>query len=146
MTTQDPIFGELATAFPTIEELDVALTQRAIVVLDEEHSHIIPELDYASGEEGGRLRFSLEELEATYGESEPELFHAIEEFHHILYDEFPETLENARGYIMISDKQPNVKRVQVVFTWLEEDEEGNEFRTVASTVAFVHAESEWHAH
>ena len=90
---------------------------------------------------------NLEELEAQYADNYPDFFHAIEEFHHLLFDKYEGEMENPHGYLIITDYQPNVKRIQLVITWTQDDPDtGEEARFTSGTTTYVHAESEWHEH
>lgn len=109
---------------------------------------------------------NIEDLEELYAEDYPALWHAIEEFHHLLYDEYSENLPNAIGYISISQKQENLIRFYLLITWdvPEVDEEsgevkmdgdeprllldvdGNPIRSVSGKQVYIHQEAEWHAH
>ena len=123
VTTDTPIFEALnnpqATGY-SIEELDTVLPTLGIPVL-----------------EG-----NLEDLERDYKESHPEFFHALEETHHVIYNEFEEGLKDAAAYYIISQHQPEVKRVQLVITYTDVADA----RQVSQTTIYLHQESEWHEH
>jgi ubiquinol-cytochrome c reductase cytochrome b subunit len=109
---------------------------------------------------------NIEDLEERYAEDYPALWHAVEEFHHLLYDEYGESLPNARGYISISQKQENLIRFYLLMTWdvpevdeksgeikMDGDEarllldvDGNPIRSISGKQIYVHQEAEWHAH
>lgn len=120
----EPIFDALdnpeATGY-TVEQLDEVLpTLGAISIMED----------------------NLEELERTYKDSNPEFFHALEKTHEVIYEEFGDGLTEPRTYMLISQHQPTVKRLQLILTW--EDEAGE--RQVSEKVVYLHAESEWHEH
>ncbi len=123
ITTDTPIFEALnnpdATGY-SIEELDTVLPTIAIPVLED----------------------NLEDLERDYKESHPEFFKALEETHHVVYDEFKDGLKEPMVYYVISQYQPDVKRVQLVITWDNEED----VRQVSQTTIYLHKESEWHEH
>jgi quinol-cytochrome oxidoreductase complex cytochrome b subunit len=127
-TANVPIYGDLrnpdVTGIP-LDQLDSVLSEMAIVVNDDE-AH-------------------MKELEDTYAENNPGLWHAIEEYHHLMYEEFEGQLPNVVGYLIITQMQPNLRRVQVQMTW-DIEEDGVITRTTSGKVAYIHAESEWHSH
>lgn len=109
---------------------------------------------------------NLDQLEELYKENYPELWKAIEEYHHLLFDEFSDSLPNAVGYISISLTQSNLVRFYILMTWdvpqvddegeivMNDDdepklllnEEGNPIRAISGKQVYIHEESEWHAH
>ena len=127
-----------------MSELDAALAERGAIVVTQDNLHT---------------------LEAAYKESAPEFFHALEEFHHLMYEKFEGELPGVVGYLVISQHQPDTKRVQLVLTWnkpeLDEDrqivyedgepklaldEHGNRIRMTSGATTYIHKESEWHEH
>jgi hypothetical protein len=62
-----------------------------------------------------------------------------------MYEEFEGDLPNVVGYLVITQMQPNLRRVQVQMTW-DIEVEGETVRTTSGKVAYLHAESEWHSH
>lgn len=104
---------------------------------------------------------NLGELEETYADEYSGLWHVLEELHHLLYEEFPEVLPNAIGYLSISQKQENLVRVYLLMTWevpiLDSEGDptgkveiheptGQKVRAVSGKVVFINQESEWHEH
>ncbi len=89
---------------------------------------------------------NLSELEDMYAESHPYLWHAIELFHEELFEVYGDDLENARGYFIVTQQQPDVRRFQLQITWDAEDEDGNTFRETSGKKTYIHAEAEWHEH
>jgi ubiquinol-cytochrome c reductase cytochrome b subunit len=128
ITTEMPIYGDLnnpaLTNIPR-EEIDARIVANGAIVVEEGN---------------------LDELREQYEENQPHLFEAIEEFHHMLYDEFEEEIPNATGYFIISQKQPGLKRFQIQITWDAENEEGVTQRTSSGKLTFIHADAEWYEH
>jgi quinol-cytochrome oxidoreductase complex cytochrome b subunit len=128
ITTQSPVFGS-TNSFESSgiarEDMDAAFTELTDIHLTEEN---------------------LGELAELYEESQPELYHVIEEFHHAMYEKYSADLDNARGYMMITQQQPGLKRVQLYVTWDAINEEGQPFRNFEGKMTYVHEEAEWHAH
>ncbi|MCI0710039.1 MAG: cytochrome bc complex cytochrome b subunit [Chloroflexi bacterium] len=90
---------------------------------------------------------NLDELEETYAEDAPELWHALEEFHHLLYETYAEELEDAIGYVSISQQQAGLVRIYLLMTWDNIDEEtGEPIRDLDGKIVYIHQESEWHEH
>lgn len=128
ITTQSPVFGS-TNSFESSgiarEDLDTTLAGLTSIHLTEEN---------------------LGEMAELYEDSQPELYHVIEEFHTAVYEKYSEDMENAQGYMIISQQQPGLKRVQLYVTWDAVDEDGVPFRNYEGKMTFVHEESEWHAH
>ncbi|MBI5928075.1 MAG: cytochrome bc complex cytochrome b subunit [Chloroflexi bacterium] len=109
---------------------------------------------------------NIDQLEEQYKDNYPTLWKAIEEFHHLLFEEFPDNLPNAVGYMSISLKQENLARIYILMTWdvpeldkesgeiiMKDDEpkllldvDGNPIRSVSGKQVYIHQESEWHEH
>lgn len=128
ITTQSPVFGS-TNSFESSgiarEDLDTTLAGLTSIHLTEKN---------------------LGEMAELYEDSQPELYHVIEEFHTAVYEKYSEDMENAQGYMIISQQQPGLKRVQLYVTWDAVDEDGVPFRNYEGKMTFVHEESEWHAH
>lgn len=128
LTAERPIYGDLgnpASSGIPMDQLDARLEENGAIVVREDN---------------------LDELRELYEENQPDLFHVIEEYHHLLFDKYAEDMPNAIGYIIITQKQPNLRRFQLQITWDAEDEEGNIVRNTSGKLAYIHAESEWHEH
>ncbi|MBZ0305677.1 MAG: cytochrome bc complex cytochrome b subunit [Anaerolineae bacterium] len=123
ITTDSPIYTNLANPEESgyqVEALDTVLPTIGITV---------PEGD-------------LTELERMYGDSNPEFFHALEETHDVVYEEFKDGMDNQIAYFVISQYQPEVRRLQLIITWDDE----NSVRQVSEKTIYLHAQSEWHEH
>jgi quinol-cytochrome oxidoreductase complex cytochrome b subunit len=90
---------------------------------------------------------NLEELEETYAEDAPELWHILEEFHHLLFETYGEELDDAIGYLSISQQQEGLVRIYLLMSWDNIDEEtGEPIRDLDGKIVYIHQESEWHEH
>lgn len=90
---------------------------------------------------------NLGQLREQYEANNPKLFHVMEEFHKLLFKRYGSELNNARGYFMITQQQPNLRRFQLQITWDAEDEDTGEIiRLTSSKMTFIHAAAEWHEH
>jgi quinol-cytochrome oxidoreductase complex cytochrome b subunit len=127
LTASAPIYADLsnpeASGIP-LDQVDARLQEIAIVVRED----------------------NLEELRATYEKNQPHLFHVLEIFHHEMFKVYGDELTNGIGYMIITQKQEGLKRVQIQMTWDAEDENGQIVRNTSGKVAYIHAESEWHEH
>lgn len=127
ITAAAPILGDLNNPEATgiqRPEIDAALVDNGAIVIREDN---------------------LNELRALYEDSQPHLFHVIEEFHHMLFDKFAEDMPNAIGYFIVTQLQPDVKRFQVQMTW-DAEIDGEIQRNTSGKLAYLHAEAEWHDH
>lgn len=90
---------------------------------------------------------NLDELEETYADDAPELWHALEEFHHLLYDAYAGELDDAVGYLSISQQQEGLVRIYLLMSWDNVDEEtGEPIRDLDGKIVYIHQEAEWHEH
>ncbi|KAB2906054.1 MAG: cytochrome bc complex cytochrome b subunit [Anaerolineae bacterium] len=123
ITTDSPIYTNLANPDESgyqITELDIVLPTIGIPVLDG----------------------NMDDLERMYGDSNPEFFHALEKTHEVVYKEFKDGLKNQLAYFVISQHQPEVRRLQLIITWDDE----NDVRQVSEKTIYLHSQSEWHEH
>lgn len=129
ITTTAPIQGDIALAEAagfSAAEADTILVENGAINITEDN---------------------LEDWEETYADAAPDFFHAIEEFHHLMYEEFEGEIDNPLGYIIISPFQEDTKRVQVVLTWDQANPEtGEQERALAHRFTYINNEAEWHDH
>ena len=128
------------------ENYDSIVAPRSIEITEDEVIRPDPVFD----ENGVLVRIEssvipFDDLEEEF-EDAPELVHVIEEFHHLLYDEYGDNLDDAKGYLSISENQDNLVRVYLLITWLGETEEGDIQRKISGKTVQIHKESEWHEH
>lgn len=95
---------------------------------------------------GGEEVIEWDEMEETFGEEYPELWHVIEEYHRLLFDTYADDLDNPIGYFSISMPQHDLVRVYLLITWQGEDEDGTISRQISGKQVYLHAEAEWHEH
>ena len=86
------------------------------------------------------------QVEEVYGEEYHDLYHVLDEYHHLLFDTYGEEMENAVGYLSISMKQEGLVRIHLLMTWDGLDDRGRFGRQLSGKAVYVHAESEWHEH
>ncbi len=96
---------------------------------------------------------------------EPELWHALEEFQHLLFETYAEELPNATGYVSLSQQQQGLIRIAMYMTWdapeldadskiifedgeakLITEADGTTQRDLSGKYLYIHQESEWHEH
>jgi quinol-cytochrome oxidoreductase complex cytochrome b subunit len=134
LTATAPLYGDFrdveATGIP-LDEVDAALESNGAFVLREDEI-------YRSTPDGNV------ELDEAFEDDYPALWESIEEFDHLLFDEYGGDLANATGYIIITQVQPNLRRYQVYITWDDVNDAGEEIRNNSGKVAYIHAEAEWH--
>lgn len=129
------------------ENYDSIVAPRSIEITEDQIIRPVPVFD----ENGVLVRVDssepipFDDLEEAF-EDAPELVHVIEEFHHLLYDEYADSLDDAKGYLSISENQDDLVRVYLLITWLGETEEGNIQRQISGKTVQIHKESEWHEH
>ncbi len=87
-----------------------------------------------------------DEMEETFGEEYPELWHVIEEYHKLLFDTYADDLDNPIGYLSISMLQQDLVRIYLLITWDGEDDDGNALRQISGKQVTLHEEAEWHEH
>ncbi len=76
-------------------------------------------------------------------EDAPQLMHALEELEHLI-ERYDDQLVDGFGIIAVRQDQPTVKRVDVIVSWLSENEEtGETERRYNSDYVYVHQNSEW---
>jgi hypothetical protein len=134
LTATAPLYGDFrdveATSIP-LGEVDAALEANGAFVLTEDEI-------YLSTPDGNV------ELDEAFEDDYPALWESIEEFDHLLFDEYGGDLANATGYIIITQVQPNLRRYQVYITWDDVNDAGEEIRNNSGKVAYIHAQAEWH--
>jgi ubiquinol-cytochrome c reductase cytochrome b subunit len=87
-----------------------------------------------------------DDMEEKFGADFPELWHLIEEFHKLMFDDYAKEIVNPIGYLSISQKQHNLVRVYLLITFDGTNEDGTITRQISGKVIYINEESEWHEH
>lgn len=128
-------------------QFDAAVSPYSITITED--TIFVPKGEL-SDDNGTVGEIEIEEIDIDDIEDEmddaPELAHIIEEFHHLLYDKYSEGLNEARGYLSVSQNQDNLIRIYLLITWEGPNEEGDVVPQISGKTVQVHQESEWHEH
>lgn len=127
-----------------LNDYDALVAPRAIAVYEEEVVHP----DWGA--------IAIGDLEEELGEENEHLAETLLEYHHLMFEEWAEGIDDPVGYLVVSllEDQGNVVRIYLLITWDDEVQRtlaGGEtvdltLRQLEGKVVYIHEESEWHEH